>query len=265
MQRARPLPLVLPRVFLPLILLLAACGGESATALADAHRAASSAALARIAALAPIVEKQPALGEDRWKLPDGLRLDCVPFGERIADDGTRTPNPAYNTAIAFAEHLAKPGEAASLEWQSGNKDTFLLLVDKSDRWLLETAAFLEMGRGRYGSEPVLSNLKQDLDWLERTRYLLVLRLPTRQPPGLVMQELRAGEMKTFTPGRVTGDALLYDLEKSALVGGFPIDVTSAASEEVRNANVHGQLAGKLAEAVNEFVLERVSAVGRALR
>lgn len=247
-----------------LLLLLAACGGESATALADAHRAAASARLAKIAALAPIVEKQPALVEAAWKLPDGLRLDCVPFGELISATGTRTPNPAYNTAIAFSEHLAKPSAAANLEWQSGNKDTFLLLIDKSDRWLLETACFIESGRGRYGSEPVLSNLKEDLDWLERTRYVLVLRLPMRRPPGLVLKELQAGDMKSFTAGQVAGDALLYDVDNGALLGGFVIDVTSASAEDVRKADVHGQLQRKLAEAVNTNILERVTEVGRPL-
>lgn len=247
--------------YLPIVLLLAGCGGESASTLADAHREAASKKLTQIAALAPIVERQPPLTEDVWNLPDGLKLDFVPHAQTFLDNGMPAPNPNYNAALAFQEHIANPSDGESLEWQSGSKDLFLLLVDKSDQWLLEPACLLATGKGRYGSEPVIDNMKRGFDWLERTKYLLVLRLPTRQPPGLILQELQAGEMKSFTSGHVAGDAVLYDLESGALLGGFVIDATSRSEEEVRNADVHGQLRRKLSDAVNEMIQDKLSKVG----
>lgn len=245
-----------------LALFLAACGGPSASELAEAHRSAATAQLSKIAALAPIVAAQPPLTSVEWKLPAELRLDFEPFAQQYADDGSRLPNPTYNTAIAYEQHLAKPSEAQSLEWQSGSKDIFLLLVDRSDSWLIEPACLLATGRGRYGSEPVVDNLKNGFSWLERTKYLLVLRLPTRKPPGLVLSELQAGEMKTFEGGQVAGDALLFEIASGAYLGGFAIDVRSANELEVRNSGVHTQLQLALSGDVDRLLEAELAKVAR---
>lgn len=247
------------------LLLLSACGGTSVGEFAEAHRAAASAKLAQIAALAPLVAEQPRLTAVEWKLPAGLRLDFDPFADQYADDGTRMPNPAYNTAIAYEQHLAKPAEAKNLEWESHSGDLFLLLVDRSESWLIEPACLLESGRGRYGSDPVVENLKGGLDWLERTKYLLVLRLPSRKPPGLVLSELQAGEMKSFEGGQVAGDAVLYDLENGACLGGFALDVSSASEVEVRKSGVHTQLQLALSGAVDRRIREELAKVGEPPR
>jgi hypothetical protein len=244
-----------------LLLLLAGCGGRSATQLAEMHRAAASAKLSKIAALAPLVAQQPRLSGVDWKLPEGLRLDFVPFAEQYAEDGTRLPNPAYNAAIAYEQHLAKPSAAEYPKWGSNSHDLFFLTIDRSPSWLIETACLLETGRGRQGSDPVVDNLVNDLGWLERTKYVLVLRLPTRESPSLVLSELEAGEMKSFEGGQVAGDAVLYDVELGTFLGGFALDVSSQSELEVRNSGVHGQLQLALAGNVESRIQEELAKVG----
>jgi hypothetical protein len=246
-------------------LLLSACGGPSASQLAEQHRAAASAKLAKIAALAPLVAAQPRLTGVEWKLPANLRLDFTPFADQYAADGTRLPSPTYNTAIAYEQHLAKPSEAQNLTWESHSQDLFLLMVDRSESWLIEPACLLESGRGRYGSDPVVENLKSDLVWLEQTKFLLVLRLATRKPPGLVLSELEAGEMKTFQGGQVAGDALLFDIESGACLGGFAIDVRSGSEIEVSNSRVHTQLQLALSGDVDRRIREELAKVGEPPR
>jgi hypothetical protein len=245
---------------LALFLLLAACGGESAASLAEAHRAAGTAKLAKIAALAPLVAAQPLLTADAWQLPPGERLDFVAFTGNLTKEGKREPNPTYNAAIAYEDHLAKPATAENMSWQHG-KDLFLLMCDSSDEWLIGTACLFETGLGRYGSEPVVYNLESGLSALERMKYLLVLRLRTRQPPNLVMSELQAGQMKSFEGGRVAGDAVLYDVEHGTMLGGFTVDAGSDAEVEVRNSRVHDQLQLKLAANANEQIKSKLALVG----
>lgn len=249
------------RHLLPL-LLLAGCGGKSVKSVVDAHRAAATAKLAKIAALAPIVEKQPTLVKDVWNIPQGVRLHYKPFVELYNSDMSRDPHPDYNTAIALEHLLAKPSTADHIFWDSGNKGLFLLSgIDHSQEWLLEPAAVLETGARRYGSEPVASILDEGLSWLERTKYLVVLRVPTRVPPGLVMEELKAREMKTFTGGRVAGDALLYDIESASFLGGFAFEGKSDEKVEVHDTYVHEQLASKLAKNAEEVIKKKLAEVG----
>lgn len=244
-----------------LVFMLAACGGKSAGKIAGEHRAASSTKLGKIAALAKAAEKLPALKSDEWKLPAGLKLNFVPFAETSPVVGEPEPNPDYNTALAFDKHLAQPSRAESIEWRSGSNDIFLLLIDRSDLWLIEPACILETGKGRYGSEPDVDNLIRGFHWLERTRYLLVLRLRTILPPGLIMKELEERDMKSFEGGRVEGDAVLFDIETGDSLGGIVIDVTSPSTAEVRKSDVHGQLRRLLADAVEKSLKEKLAAVG----
>lgn len=248
------------------LLILAGCGGESVQSIVDAHRAAATAQLAKIAALAPAVEKQPLLTQDAWKVPAGVRLDFVPFGETYDSDMRRAPSAKYNTAVVFEHQLAKPSTAEPLYWESAAKDLFLLSgIDHTDRWLLDPACVLETTRGRYDSEPVPSLLAEGFDWLERTKYLLVLRLRTRQPPGLILEELEAGEMKTFSGGRIAGDALLFEIDGATCLGGVAIEGRSDDQVEVRNAGVHSQLRLKLAANTEEVLKQKLAAIGEQPR
>lgn len=175
---------------------------------------------------------------------------------------SRSPNPEYNTAIAFEHQLAKPSTAESLYWQSGGKDLFLLSgLDHCDQWLIEPACVVETGMGRNGSEPVVSLLEEGFSWLERTKYLLVLRLRTRQPPGLVMEELKAGEMKTFSGGRIAGDAVLYEIDTARFLGGITVEGRSDENVEVRKGSVHSQLQLKLAANAEAEIRKKMEQVG----
>jgi hypothetical protein len=109
-------------------------------------------------------------------------------------------------AFIHEEDLAAPGEASTIAVRSLDSQT-----------LLHCGALLTRGTFYRPLDSRVSVTKADraLWQCETLRYLLVIRPRTWLAP-------RADEAtRTFTPGSLKGDVLVFDLKAGKVVGGFP--------------------------------------------
>jgi hypothetical protein len=241
------------------------CDAYKRKKVIEEHRAASTAQLAKITALAPIAEAHAPLTRDDWKLPPGVQLDLRPHDSAVAYDGPeRGARASYNTAMVYVEQLARPCESDGLTWQHHDRGFFFLSPVRSNAWLIDPACALETGSGMHGAEIDLRVLDDGLRTLARTKYVLVLRLRERTKPNLVMAELIEKKMESFKAGRVAGDALLFDVEARKYLAGFVIDASNSETVSVRDKDVHGQLESELLERTRTLIEEKLAHVGAAL-
>jgi hypothetical protein len=187
--------------------------------LLDANRDAIVAALGRFKALAPIVAKTPSPKDTRWPIAD-------------AKVGT-------NTGILFAEALAGSCNDMRVTYAFDNKGSDYVSVDldKSEYWYEKLTCAIE------GNQNLMLGFSQkEVDTLVGMKYALVLRLTTKQLPGLDKAEVAASleayqktgkgtRIEHFDPGRVAGDALLFELATGELVGYFPFEAASSDTVE----------------------------------
>jgi hypothetical protein len=241
-----------------MLVLVGACG-ESARQVIERHRQAAEPVLAQIRELGPIVKSQPPVTTTEWKLPAGVKLDFVPSsyeGQKVV------PRPEYNTAIAYEEHVLGLCDSKWKQWSEKPGDDHFPLQIHEQAWLLDPACLLTKGTPWWMDEmPSNAIIDERLSQLERTRYVLVLRLRDLGRPGLISDELAQGEMKHFRPGHVKGDGVLFEVATGAYLGGFPIAVTLPDTVEVRDRDVHGQLALKLAGETKQAIRAELAAVG----
>jgi hypothetical protein len=196
------------------LLLLAACKSPEQK-LADAHGPKIAATLKSIAALSPLVEKQPALPAPRWPIA----------GAKV---GT-------NTGVVWSNQLTDP----CTHWyttyapDNGGNDFIHIKQDQSEYWLTKPACAVA------GNKDKMGGFRQDdVDTLLGMKYVLVLHPTQKKAPRIdageasasVDEYLKTGKGKNvehFSSGRIAGDALLYELATAKLVGGFPFDASSS--------------------------------------
>ena len=236
--------------------LLVACGGPSTGELAELHRVAGTTKLAQVVALAPSVAKLPPVTVEAWQLPAGLKLDFSwdPW------DPASSARSAYNAAIAHESQLAQPCASDWITWPK-SVDLFFVSIANAENWLIEPACLLETGKGRRGREPVFDTLNSGLLQLESTKYVLVLRMRTLLRPGLVSAELEANKMESFEPGRIAGDAVLYEIATGAHLGGFAFDISNKSEVEVRDTRVTAQLELELTGNLKSEIVARLKPLG----
>src|SRR6266545_1794455 len=224
-------------VLLLLVVATAGCGGGSPSSIADRRRAQAEPKIAALRALAADVDRRPPVTADGWTLPAGEKLDFIWH-----------KNPAHNASIAYAVHLADPCTENDLKYD--NLDTsdnrFYGPLDDSENWLRGPACLLQNGTWLHGVKDVeAAQVNAAFDRLAATKYALIVRIRTAARPTLVESEIKAGELETFHPGRVAGDALLYEVASGRLLGGFAFDVTSTEKVEVYDRDMHSQLESSL--------------------
>lgn len=220
------------------ILAFAACG-DPATKLIEARRGKSAPHLAAVKKLAPIAAAQAPITDDTLKVPPGLDFK----------EGQANLNPAYNATIVHAVVLADPCGA------SPPKD-----ITMWDEHAFESAScLLDKGTlNRRGAKPEGRTLTREFDVFDQTKYVLVIRLRTVEMPSPT-EDLALG---AFRGGRITGDALLYEIDTGAYLGGFPIDAKPPTSVTVKG---HGTQWDQIDDAMNGrlslAVTQRLSTAG----
>jgi hypothetical protein len=169
----------------------------------------------------------------------------------------------FNAAVVYPGFLSDPCNGAELHWveegRAPGADTriFAAPLDLTEVWLTHPACVLRHGTGRWGSEaPGAADVESALPHLARVRYVLVPRLRFGRPTYNIEAD---GAVRTFNPGSIVGDALLYDLTSGAHLGGFKVEVTNADQVESQ-ASAFAALQSDLTERARALMKERVVAL-----
>jgi hypothetical protein len=214
------------RALVVALLLLSACKSAEQKLL-DANREKITAALGQLKALAPIVEKQPPLEEARWPVA----------GAKVGE----------NTGVVWANVLTGTCNDMRTTYAADNSgsDYIHLDVDRSEYWFEKPTCGLE------GNENLIMGLSEkDVETLIGMKYALVLRATVKEQAQLDPAEVAASleayqktgkgtDIEHFIPGRLAGDALLYELATGKLVGNFPFDARS--SDKVKASSTYQEL------------------------
>ncbi len=202
----------------------------------DKHKDKLKPQLDKIAALSPIVAKEPKLTTDRWPVP-GVKWPTNVYtdpngGNALWAWSHQLVDPCSNREATFAKDNTGSDYIILTETQVSTTGDLLGLPGCAVAGKLEQAAGLD---------------EHAVTYLEGVTHVLVLRPEVKQVPELDKAESDASYesyMKTgkgkdvehFVPGRIAGDALLYELGTGKLVGGFLFDATNSESVEVKGAS-----------------------------
>lgn len=242
----------------------AGCDGYKIKKSIEAHRDAGKAQLAALNKLAVEVETHPPVTAVEWKLPSGVKLDFQPIvygGD--SKKPTREVNANYNAAMTHAAYLRTPCQAEWIKWgPNPGSDLFIMTIEHSQEWLEDPACWLDTNLGKFGSEIVQrpSDVSAQLDQLIRTKYVVALRLRKFESPSINLVE-GTSKTKSFNPGVVEGDAVVFEIATATYVGGFPIRVESGETAKLKKHEGGKELALQLSSAVGASIRAQLSAVG----
>lgn len=213
-------------------LFLIACGGKSASKIADDHRAKAEPIITQLKELAPIAKAAPQLTTTAWQLPAGVTVDF---------DMTMPNRANANAGALGVEALADPcAGGAYAKWEDGKE--LPIPLDRTTVWLRDPACVLATGKGQHGVEDVedldKDHLEDQFKLLESVKYVLVVR-----PTSAVRPMVKNAD--TFTMGMIAGDVHLYELATKKDLGGFAFSVSSAESIKVIGASQNDQVAEDL--------------------
>lgn len=240
------------------------CDGYKIKKSIEAHRDAGKAQLAALNKLAVEVETHPAVTATEWNLPAGVKLDFQP----IVHGGdykkpTREVNANYNAALTHAAYLRTPCQAEWIKWApTPSADLFTMTIDHSQEWLEEPACWLDTNRGKFGSDIVQrpSDVEDKLEQLIRTKYVVALRWRKFDAPSINLVEGTA-TTKSFNPGLVDGDAVVFEIATGKYVGGFPIRIDSGETAKLRKYEGGKELSLQLSTKVNDYIRSTLASVG----
>lgn len=198
---------------------LVACKSKEQKLLDENHDEIT-AALGRLKALAPVVDKQEHLPEANWPVAG------VKVGE--------------NAGLIWANALTGTCNQMWTTYAPDNSGTDFVALDlyRAEYWFEKPTCAVE------GNENLMKGLRKiDVDTLIQMKYALVLRTTIKEPPRLDRGEVTASvdaykktgqgtDLKHFVPGHIAGDALLYELSSGKLVGNFPFDAQSSGEVKV---------------------------------
>lgn len=217
--------------------LIACGGGKTATKVVDDHRAAAAPILAQLAALAPVADKAPPVTENKLDVPAGVKLD---FGF--------TASSRHNSSVVYLPRMTAPCDAAMM-WpkdpSSAKTISFGAPLEHADLWVRDPACALRGDRPPSGDDAEL--LEERFQKLEATRYVLVIKPTTMIHPAITALtdaewervkggDYAAGGKNTFTPGKLAGEARLYELATQKPLGGFTFSFESAPKVKVTGSD-----------------------------
>ena len=230
-------------------LFLISCGGGKTTAkVVDGHRAAAEPILAQLAALAPVVEKAPPVTENKLEVPAGVKLD---FGFIV---GAK-----HNASVVYLPRMTAPCDV-KMTWPKVSSDArelvFSAPLEKAELWIQTPACALRGQPTPIGDDADL--LEERFQTLEATKYVLVIKTTTMVHPAMtpmteeewkkvVGGDYKAGTKTTFTPGKLAGEARLYELATQKPLGGFTFSHESAPKVKVTNNDQTGTLGNELTQ------------------
>ena len=225
----------MPWFLVVLVVFVTACKSD-VDKLLDAHGDKVKAQLTKIAALEPIVAKEAKLAEDHWPVA-GAKLP-----------GNSYQDASGNTMWSWSHQLVDPCTHRFTTYAKDNEGMeFIIMADSRISTTSADTATMYAKCAVDGKDSGGFDEKQAL-YLERVTYVIVLRPEIKQAPeldrGEVMKDTDAylkGEkgpgVSHFVPGRLAGDALVYELATAKLAGGFRFDVTSSESVSTRGAGI----------------------------
>jgi len=213
------------RLHVSLLFLVAGC--TSGKDVVSKNRDLIDGQLAKLQALSEDVGKRPAVTEDKLDVPGGVKLGFDPAVDRLGE---------FNAAVVYPGFLKDPCDGEEIHWieegRAPGSDTQILGApfDWSQNWLGDPVCLLRKGTGRFGSEPPNKERVEDaLKYLSRVKYALVPRLRFLRPTYDIDPD---GKVRTFHPGSIAGDLLLYELATAKYLGAVATAVTNA--EKVRD-------------------------------
>ena len=230
------------------VFLMACGGGKTAKKVVDSHRAAAEPILAQLAALAPIVDKAPPVTENKLEVPAGVKLD---FGFIVGSN--------HNASVVYLPRMTAPCDAKTT-WPKVAGDAreieFSAPLEKAELWIQDPACSLRGGTVRGGDDADL--LEERFQKLESTKYVLVIKTTTMVHPAMTALteeewkkvsggDYKAGEKTTFTPGKLAGEARLYEIATQKPLGGFRFSHESAPTVKVNNSDQTGALGTELTQ------------------
>jgi hypothetical protein len=230
------------------VFLVACGGGKTAKKVVDDHRAAADPILAQLAALAPVIEKAPPVTENKLEVPAGVKLD---FGFIV---GAK-----HNASVVYLPRMTAPCDA-KMTWPKAPADAraieFSAPLEKADLWIQAPACALRGEATPIGDDADL--LEERFKNLEATKYVLVIKTTTMIHPAMTPLteeewkkvsggDYKAGERTTFTPGKLAGEARLYELATQKPLGGFTFSHESAPTVKVSGTDETGALGNALTQ------------------
>jgi hypothetical protein len=226
-------------------LALIACG-DSSKDLVTKNKAAIEGQLAKLRTLSADVDKRPPIENDALEVPAGTKLDFQHNG---------------NTQTVYPGYLTDPCAGKEIHWvEEGREPThetqiLVLPYDRMSSWLIEPACILLTGKGQYGGEMTApDNVKMELEALAKVKFVLVPRLEFKRPTYNIDED---GKVRTFNPGTITGDALVYDLTTAKYLGGFTLAATNANEVEDSSHSVFTSLQNELIDQTNTQIRDKL--------
>lgn len=202
----------------------------------DKHGDKLKTQLDKLAALSAIVEKEPPLATETWPVP-GVKWPANIY-----------QNPDGNALWIWSNQLVDPCTNRTTTFAKDNSGSDYIII--TDSTLTTTGDLLQYpGCALTGKKELAEGLdERAVKYLVGVRYALVLRPTVKDAPHLDSAEVSAStdeylktgkgkDVEHFVPGRIAGDALLYDLATSKLAGGFKFDVTSSETVKVQGAGI----------------------------
>lgn len=238
------------------------CNGFRAKRAIDKQRDKGSAQLAALKKVADKIDTQPPVETTEWKLPAGVKLDFEPMLRGSFEHPKQETNPAYNTALTHASYLRTPCQAESVRWYpTPSGDSLILLTEHSDEWLIEPACYVENSAGKYAQDlPAVDLVTSRLDHFVRTKYVLAIRLRKIDSPSINLAE-GTTTTKSFNPGVLEGDAVLFDIASGDYLGGFPIHVDSGETVKLKKYDGAKELQLKLSERLDSSIKSKLGEIG----
>lgn len=163
--------------------------------------------LKAIAALQAQAKQAPRLKEDGFTFPEG-----APVPDFWADEGN-----------VGKIHVEEPVDLSEV------KEVPYDIFEASFYWWSGPATLIKKGTNLQGKpETYLEGVKKHFGRLLSLRYVAFARTHELKRPDYSVEDA-TDSTRTFVPGRLAGDVLLYDLEGGKLLGGVRFDVESSRS------------------------------------
>lgn len=231
---------------LVILCLLVGCG-DSGKDVVTKNKAAIEAQLARLKAIAADVASAPTVDTEAVAAPAAVLV--FDFGDSL------------NAAVVYPGHLTDPCNGEELHWfeegRAPSHETQILVPphDDMENWLVTSACVLTSGTDRYGSEvPDAELVKWEVANLLKIKFVLVPRLRFVRPTYNIESD---GKVKTFNPGAIVGDVVLYELATGKRLGGFRVGATNATEVEDSSHSTFDSLQLDLIKQTEEQIARRL--------
>jgi hypothetical protein len=217
---------------------LALCGCRpSIESIVDQYRGSVEARLVQVAAVSSLMEAAEVDGGVGFA---GIALDFQQIAGELGEDFTLSPT--WNAGVIHAERLKD---------LTGYSEELGIVIGES---YFLTHARLSLDGGWWVMGDIAESVEGELRRASQIRYLFVIRTIEHKLP-------RSLEGEEFTGGHYRAEAICYDLEAGAPLGGFEFQAANSQSGTfsftTSDSNVHGDRSYRKLRAIQDDLRKNV--------